>query len=109
MGRKDANKAPFRYQSISRLPDEIKGVYAIWFKKTGKCLYVGQAQKQPLKVRLKQELTGSHNRKLKMWLMAYGEDIEFCYNIAAVGKIDRFETRLIKKLAPETNILKQRK
>ena len=109
MGKKKVNKIPLRRHFIERMPDEVTGIYAIWYKVNGKCLYVGQAQDQPLKVRLKQEWRDSHNSQLKKWISVFGDDIEFCYNIAAAGKIDKFETRLINKLAPETNIRKQRK
>ena len=91
------------YISIDRIPRSAYGVYAFWYRKTGKCIYVGQAAKQPVKKRLKDHWRGSHNETLKLWLRAFGGHLKICYMKVELNKIDCFERRLIRLWKPEAN------
>ena len=79
------------------------GVYAFWFRPTGKCIYVGQAAEQPIKTRLHQHWRDKRNQKLRLWMDAYGEHLDVCYATVARCRIGNMERRLIRLLQPEAN------
>jgi len=95
--------------NLDHIPPNIKGVYAFWYRVNGKCIYVGKAEKQPIKVRLRQEWCDSHNPRLKLWIRAFGKSLDICYLSVKDSKIDKLETRLIRMWRPETNKLKQKR
>lgn len=98
-----------RLNNIDSIPSNLKGVYAFWCRTNGKCIYVGKAERQPIRDRLIQEWRNSHNENLKCWITVFGKFLDICYLPVKDGKIDKMETRLIQKWHPETNILKQRR
>ena len=100
---------PLGYYNIAQIPDNIKGLYGIWYRKNNKCIYVGKAAKQSIKDRLMQEWRASHNERLKRWIKVYGNSMDVCYLQVNDDRIDKMETRLIQKWHPETNIMKKRK
>ncbi len=99
-------KESFGYNTISHMPDDIKGVYGFWYRNTGKCLYIGRSNS--IKKRLYEHWTNCHNPSLKSWLdYAQEEDenpIEICYLEVKHGNIKKLENRLIKQWHPATNI-----
>ena len=46
---------------------------------------------------------GSHNEILKLWIQAFGDNLDVCYMAAESSKIDTLEKRLIKAWKPEAN------
>lgn len=104
---KPRRKTPLGPHYIDHIPSNITGVYAFWCRTNGKCIYVGKAEKQPIKARLMQEWSKSHNSKLRLWIRAFGKFLDICYLPVKESKIDRVESRLIKMWRPETNIRKQ--
>lgn len=107
---RDRPKLPLRLVNIESIPATLHGVYGFWCRTNGRCIYVGKAEKQPIKTRLRQEWANSHNPALKQWIAAFGEFLEVCYlPVKNRGKIDRMETMLIRAWSPEANIKKQKR
>lgn len=79
------------------------GVYAVWCRENGKCIYVGKAKDRPIRERLKEHWRGSHNETLELWIRAFGEKLDLCFAAADKGRIDTLERRLIRALRPEAN------
>lgn len=99
-----SEKLPWSHLAIVGIPDNICGVYAIWSRKNGKCIYVGQAKEQSIKQRLRQHWRGSHNEMLKSWIKVFGKELQMCYVACSEpSKIGLLEKRLIKVWKPETN------
>lgn len=97
-------KTGWSYPAISRIPEAVRGVYAFWCRSNGKCIYVGKAEDQPIKDRLKAHWRRSHNRTLRLWIEAFGEHLDICFTPVSSGQIERFERRLIRLWRPEANI-----
>lgn len=91
------------YSFISQIPGEWVGVYIIWCPATKVCVYVGQAKEQPIKDRLLQHWTRSHNETLKRWIKAFGKHLNVCYKPCKNARIDALEKRLIRTWKPEAN------
>jgi len=91
------------YPNIDRIPPELRGVYIIWCPKTKACIYVGQAKDQPIRERLLQHWSGSHNETLKLWIKAFGKYLDVCFKPCATNRIDTLERRLIKAWKPQAN------
>lgn len=106
---KPHNKMPLRRHNIDSIPSHITGVYAFWCRTNGRCIYVGKAEKQPIKVRLMQEWRDSHNKNLKLWIRVFGKHLDICYLPVKDKQVNRIETKLIRMWHPETNILKQKR
>lgn len=104
MTNKSRNKTSLRRKNIDKIPFHVKGVYAFWCRTNGKCIYVGKAERQSIRVRLMQEWRNSHNENLSLWIKSFGEFLDICYLPVKDGKINKMETRLIKMWRPETNI-----
>ncbi len=101
-------KFPLRRIHIETRAPDAPGLYGFWCRTNGKCIYVGKAEKQTIKARLRQEWANSHNKTLKMWISAFGNFLDFCYlPVSQRGKIDRMETMLIRAWNPEANIRKK--
>ena len=101
-----SEKLSWSYPTIEGIPNNVYGVYAIWSKTDGKCIYVGHAKEQSIRQRLRQHWNGSHNVKLKSWIKAFGKHLELCYVAFACiefERISQLEKRLIKAWKPETN------
>lgn len=100
---------PLRLHHIEDIPSKMKGVYAFWYRPNGRCIYVGKAEKQSIKTRLKQQWLNSRNPDLKLWIDAFSKSLDICYLSVEDGKIGKVEKKLIQMWYPETNInLKQR-
>ena len=95
---------PWSYGTLATMRGDTVGVYAFWFRRTGRCIYVGQAAQQPIKSRLRQHWRGSHNETLRLWMAAYGEYLDVCFAPVARNKIDAIERRLIRLWRPEANV-----
>lgn len=94
----------FKLYEICDMNDEARGVYAFWYEVTGRCLYVGKAQRQSIHSRLRQHWGKERNPELALWMKNFGNKITFCYfSVENVAHIDRLEKRLIHLLNPETN------
>ena len=91
------------HATISQMPRGIIGVYAFWCRDNGKCIYVGQAKDRPIRERLREHWRSSHNEILKLWIQAFGENLDVCYAATERNKIDTLERRLIKAWKPEAN------
>ena len=104
-------KRPLRLTHIDSIPENAIGVYGFWRRESGRCIYIGKAEKS-LRQRVKQEWDNSHNPKLKSWIRCFGESLEICYLPVPhdkIGRVDSLETRLIRIWNPETNINKKRR
>ena len=97
------------YTAISKIPRANFGVYAFWCRDNGKCIYVGKAKDSPIRSRLNDHWRGSHNEILKLWIQAFGGNLDVCYMTAERSKIDTLEKRLIKAWKPEANEQHNRK
>ena len=95
--------AKWSYATISRIPRAIIGVYAFWRRDNGKCIYVGKAKDRPIRDRLGDHWRGSHNETLRLWIQAFGDNLDVCYTPTVRDKIDTYERRLIKAWKPEAN------
>lgn len=104
---KNREKLPLRRPNIEAIPEAMKGVYGIWCRTNGKCIYVGKAENS-IQLRLKSHWRRSHNPGLRLWITEFGEYLDICYLSVKDEKIDKMETRLIRAWRPETNIQKQR-
>lgn len=103
--KKKRSTMPFRLHNINSIPDNAVGIYGFWYRKNGKCIYVGKAKEQPIKKRLKQHWLGSHNPGLRLWIKGFGTFLDVCYlPVDRAEKINKMETRLIRAWRPETNI-----
>ena len=100
---KHREKHKFGYDGISRVPGNIRGVYAFWCRTRRKFIYVGKADKQTIRERLRQHWRESHNDTLNLWLRAFGEHLDICWLRVPERKISKVERILIKMWLPETN------
>ena len=98
-----------RRHNIDLIPGDIKGVYAFWCRVTRRCIYVGKTEDQSIKERLMQHWRGAGNKKVALWISAFGKFLDICYLPVKDGKIDRTETRLIHMWDPEINVQKKRR
>ena len=87
------------------MPRDLIGVYGFWFRPTGKCIYVGKASEQTIRLRLRQHWNGRGSQKLLRWMEAYGEHLGLCYLQAAASRIPTLERRLIRRWQPEANVI----
>ena len=93
---------PFTQRNIERLPDDAVGVYGLWFGRI--CLYVGKAERQPMKDRLMNHFNNCHNPDLKDWLKAFSKDIVFVVRVIDDDScIHQTERQYIARFVPRTN------
>ena len=106
MSSAKSDKAAFKwsYLGIELIPKDIFGVYAFWCRDNGKCIYVGKAEDQPVKKRLGDHWRKSHNEILRLWIEAFGDNLDVCYMSVENHRIDSLERRLIKTWKPEANL-----
>jgi len=96
------NLRPFKRSNIDSISEVYFGVYGFWYKK--RCLYIGKAEKQPIKKRLMQHWNGCHNDKLQMWIFAKSSELRITFkNIKDINKIHKYERFYIEKYQPITN------
>lgn len=108
--KKKRSTMPFILYNIDSIPDNAIGIYGFWFRKNGKCIYVGKAEKQPIKKRLRQHWRKSHNLQLQSWIREFREFLDICYlPVKCKKKINKMEVRLIRAWRPETNIIHRRR
>ena len=94
----------FSRLEIERIPESVRGVYSFWHEDSGVCIYVGMAEDQPLKERLKQHWRGSRNKTLALWLDAFGGRIVVSYiPVKECDKIPQIETAIIRLWKPIAN------
>jgi len=86
------------------MPRDWIGVYAFWYRPTGKCIYVGKAVDQTIRERLRQHWNGYGSQGLLQWMEAYGEHLSICYLETAERRIKTLERRLIRRWHPEANV-----
>ena len=93
----------FDFLGKEQAPD-LAGVYAFWFRKNGRCVYIGKAEKN-LKKRLDNHWNNvSSNNKLQLWIKAFGHSsLDFCYKAVSFERIDVLERRLIHIWQPAAN------
>lgn len=92
----------FRRTSIDSICDECYGVYGFWYKR--RCIYIGKAEKQPIKVRLMQHWSDCHNDDLKLWIQTKGKELKITYKILDnKDSIHSYERFYISKYQPITN------
>lgn len=104
-------KKPLRCANIDSMPRNAAGVYGFWCRTNGRCIYVGKAEKQSIRDRVKQEWQNSHNHALRSWIQCFGEFLDICYVAVPhdrIAHVDKLETRLIRRWNPVTNINKRR-
>ena len=92
------------HPTLEEVPRDVIGIYAFWYRRTGRCVYVGQADKQTIKQRLQQHWRESHNDPLNLWIKAYGSLLDVCYAPVEKHRIRTAERRLIRRWKPETNV-----
>lgn len=98
---------PFRSGVVKREAPDQEGLYAIVYRVSGACVYIGKAEEQTIKQRLNNHLTNPGER-LEQWIKHFGEGLEFCvYPIdpkrGKGGIIDRMETIMINMWLPDVN------
>lgn len=91
----------FNLLNIKSIPDDVKGIYGLWYEKW--CIYVGKGKDQDIQARLIQHWKKSHNEYLRAYIESEPSKIEFCYTIAARHTIDSLEMSTIDFLQPVTN------
>ena len=92
------------YNAISQMPKDVVGVYAFWCRDNRKCIYVGKAERRPIRDRLRDHWNGSHNETLRLWISAFGDTLDVCFMAYNPARIDELEKRLIRLWRPEANI-----
>ena len=92
------------HNSISQMPKDVVGVYAFWCRDNKKCIYVGKAERRPIKERLLEHWRGSHNETLRLWIGAFSETLDVCFMSYNPDRIDELEKRLIRLWHPEANV-----
>lgn len=95
-------KLPWTLGSIDKLPGDEGGVYAVWYRPTGKCVYVGQTGRD-LRRRLMEHWEGGTSPDLAGWISEFGEALDLCYRRSDPERAKRLEKRLIRKWQPEAN------
>lgn len=92
----------FTRANIDSIPNSVFGIYALWYR--DRCIYVGQATKQPVGKRLMQHWYGSHNSRLAGWIRAKGNKLNFNYTrMDDPEQIDTVEELCISQFQPLTN------
>ena len=92
------------HPTLEEVPRDLTGVYAFWYRRTGRCVYVGKASEQTVRERLRQHWRRSHNEALNLWMKAYGNLLDVGYAPVEKRRIRAVERRLIRRWKPETNI-----
>lgn len=92
------------YDNIMQMPRSIAGIYVIWCPPVGKQIYVGKAERRPIRTRLREHWQGSHNQMLRWWIQEFGDALSICYLACPRHRINELERRLIAALKPEANI-----
>lgn len=95
---------PWSHPTLEDVPRDLTGVYAFWYRRTGRCVYVGQAAEQTIRERLMQHWRRSHNEMLNLWMKAYRNSLDVCYAPVEKRRIATMERRLIRRWKPETNV-----
>lgn len=93
---------PWSLASIEMLPSSEGGVYAVWCAPTGKCVYVGRTDRN-LRARVKEHWGLGTNRKLALWIAAFGKTLILCYHRCEPRQSRTIEKRLIRTWQPEAN------
>lgn len=106
--RRRCELKPWSYRTFEEMPRDLTGIYAFWYRETGRCVYIGKASDQPVTNRLRQHWRRSHNETLRLWIVAYGEFLDVCYAAVDRRKINALERRLIRRLNPEANVQHKR-
>ena len=97
-----APRLAFRLSALDHVPNEIHGVYCIWYR--DRCIYVGMAQLQTICTRLKQHWNGSHNSRLANWISSKGSLLTFSYmELAETCDIGGYENACIHYFNPLAN------
>ena len=96
------------YKTIVDAPRDSFGIYAIWCRHNGKCIYVGEASKRSIGERLGDHWRKSHNQTLQLWIRAFGSDLDLCYASVEKPRIAVAERRLIRLWNPEANVQHKR-
>jgi len=97
------SRKKFNWANISRIPDNVYGIYSIWTSNL--CIYVGQAKRQGIRNRLVQHYNKSHNDDLTRWINS-SVQLYFEYEIVSNKiAIDAKERNRIKQFSPLTNKL----
>jgi hypothetical protein len=92
----------FTLLNINNIPDSVFGVYGFWYRKS--CIYIGKAERQPIRVRLNQHWLYCHNSFLNDWIVAKKKDLLFTYcEFYSAEEIDAAERLFIRKFDPRTN------
>ena len=98
--------SPFNLSNIDSIPDDIVGVYSIWYQRN-LCIYIGSTTTQNIKLRLTQHWTHTHNDRLSRWISAMGKELSFSY-ISTESKVaEDIEFCLIKRINPLTNVIRK--
>ena len=93
---------PLRLSIVEDIEDGVHGIYGFWYDQT--CVYIGKAKDQPIKSRLIQHWRGSHNRQLRDWMDAEGQNIGFAYlEISDTDAVDCHERYYIRRFQPMSN------
>ena len=96
------------HRTLAAVPKGLVGVYAFWCRQTGKCVYVGKASERPIRDRLHDHWSGSHNKTLRLWIQEFGDQLDLCFAHVQRDKVALFERRLIHLWNPEANVQHKR-
>ena len=94
----------FKRKNILDIPDELMGVYGIWFRKY--CVYIGRTAHQGLRTRLHQHWNNAENSKLRAWIKSKKSNLVFNYK-ECDSEIEtvRMEAFFYNCYKPITNII----
>ena len=97
-----ANQLRFRRIDFDKIPQDARGIYAIWYRQH--CIYVGKAERQTIADRLRQHWAGSHNSDIRTWIAAEGAALTVAFlQVAEIERIDAYERLFIKRFQPFAN------
>lgn len=97
------SRRKFSFNNIAQIPEDLRGIYCFWTH--NRCIYVGKADKLPIRKRLMSHYKKSHNDDLNLWLNS-SIVIEYTYLVVEPADskvIDETERIFIKKFRPVTN------
>lgn len=86
----------------STVPDDHGGVYGFWFRRY--CVYIGMTVRQSLRKRLSDHWVCSHNKFLRDWIKAKGENLQVSFRpLQSALEITELEKKYIRRYQPLAN------
>ncbi len=100
---------PLRPSSIDNIPSDVIGIYGFWYKYSNRCIYIGKAENQSIRMRVKQEYENSHNSQLNEWIEFFRNSLEIRYfSCDKTHDINKLEQEFTSLWDAETNLTNRR-